>query len=109
MTQAVLLLLPLLKFINYKFKFNNLQMDSITFYSKIQNILLALIPVNPQDSDADLSNSEDDPTKDPDYLSTPSQGTAACLLHLEIKKRLFQQASHLHNQHMRRAEKLNTH
>ncbi|MEQ2184274.1 hypothetical protein GOODEAATRI_006129 [Goodea atripinnis] len=41
-------------------------MDSKTFYSARLHVPLALVPANPHDSDADLSD-DDDPILDPDY------------------------------------------
>lgn len=45
-------------------------MDTKTFYDARPRTFLALVPENPQDSDADLS--DDDPTDDPDYLPIPA-------------------------------------
>ncbi|GAA6225105.1 piggyBac transposable element-derived protein 2-like isoform X1 [Lates japonicus] len=50
-------------------------MDAKTFYGTRPCIPLALVPENPHDSDADLSDSDDDPIEDPDYQPIQSEGT----------------------------------
>lgn len=46
-------------------------MDVKSFYGSRPRTFLALVPENPEDSDADLS--DDDPVDDPDYLPTPAE------------------------------------
>lgn len=50
-------------------------MDTKTFYGTRPCIPLALVPENPQDSDADLSDSDNDPIDDPDYQPIQAEGT----------------------------------
>lgn len=50
-------------------------MDTKTFYGTRPHTRLALIPENPQDSDADLTDDDDDPTEDPDQQSTQAGGS----------------------------------
>lgn len=46
-------------------------MDTKSFYGARPQTFLALVPENPQDSEADLSDY--DPLDDPDYLPTPAE------------------------------------
>ncbi|XP_070778935.1 piggyBac transposable element-derived protein 3-like [Enoplosus armatus] len=46
-------------------------MEAKRFYGAGPRTFLALVPENPQDSDADLS--DDDPVEDPDYLPSPAE------------------------------------
>ncbi|MEQ2296492.1 hypothetical protein AMECASPLE_025349 [Ameca splendens] len=55
---------------NVESKFN--KMDSKTFYSARLHVPLALVPANPHDSDADMSD-DDDPILDPDYQPTQAE------------------------------------
>ncbi|KAL6118038.1 uncharacterized protein ACO6RY_15715 [Pungitius sinensis] len=80
-------------------------MDAKSFYGARQRNVLALVPEIPQDSDADLSD-DDDQIEDPDYQPTQAEETlGTLLLNPWMRKRLPHQADLLHFLLARRAEK----